>query len=256
MPDIKQLIYKTIDLLTFGKGMRVRISGFNLRIPARYFRYFPPDYELDNINFISDNVARGMTVVDVGSHIGVVSIILAKKVGTDGKVFSFEPTPSTFKLLEKTIDLNKVNGTVVPINKAISEKPGADSFYITDIEAHNSNSLSNNKRTDAKEKKIEVELTSIDNFALKYRLKNIDFIKIDAEGAEYSVLKGTTNTIDKFHPKIILSLHPKSIKNFGDSLSEIWDFLSTKKYNINYQNRHVNKEWFISQSDLFDVLLT
>src|SRR5687768_1181347 len=162
---MKKLLYKIIDVFTLGKGIKIRISSFTLRIPTRYFKYFKPDYELNNINFINTNVTKGMTAIDVGSHIGVVSIILAKKVEESGKVFSFETTTSTFKLLRKTIDINKVSTIVIPINKAVSEKSGVDSFYVTDIEAHNSNSLANNKRNYGNEKKINVELIPIDFFA-------------------------------------------------------------------------------------------
>ena len=253
---MKELLYKIMDVFTFGKGIKIHISGFGLRIPTRYFKYFPPDYELNNINFINNNVAKGMTVIDVGAHIGIVSIILSKKVRESGKVFSFEPTPSTFKLLKKTININNVKATVVPVNKAVSAKSGVDSFYVTEIEAHNSNSLSSNNRNYGNEKKIDVELIPIDDFAKEYNLKKVDFIKIDAEGAEYSVLKGSKEVIDRFHPKIILSLHPASIKSFGDNLPEIWDFLVSKNYNVIYNNEKINKDLFISQTDLFDVLLT
>lgn len=100
---MKELIYKIIGAFTLGRGIKRHISGFSLRIPTRYFKYFEPDYELNNINFINNNVAKGMTVIDVGAHIGLLSIILYKKVGTSGKIFSVEPTPSTFKLLKKLL---------------------------------------------------------------------------------------------------------------------------------------------------------
>ncbi len=252
---MKELIYKITDVVTLGKGIKRHVSGFSLRIPTRYFKYFEPDYELNNINFINNNVTKGMTVIDVGAHIGLLAIILYKKVGATGKIFSFEPTPSTFKLLKKTIDINKANATVVPINKAVSEKSGMTSFYVTDIVAHNSNSLANNNRSYGNEKKIDVEVISIDDLVKEYNLKNIDFIKIDAEGAEYSVLKGSAGVIDNFHPKILLALHPKSIKNFGNSLSEIWDFVVSKKYRVIYKNDEIDKDFFISQLNLFDVFL-
>lgn len=252
---MKELIYKIIDVVTLRKGIKRHISGFSLRIPTRYFKYFEPDYELNNINFINNNVTKGMTVIDVGAHIGLLSIILYKKVGASGKIFSVEPTPSTFKLLKKTIDINDASATVIPINKAVSEKSGITSFYVTDIVAHNSNSLSNNNRSYGNEKKIDIEVISIDDLAKEYNLNRIDFIKLDAEGAEYSVLKGSTGVIDNSHPKILLALHPKSIKNFGNTLSEIWDFVVSKKYRVIYKNDEIDKDVFISQSNLFDVFL-
>ena len=87
------------------------------------------------------------------------------------------------------------------------------------------------------------------------KISFIDIIKIDAEGAEYSVLKGSEKTLRKFRPKIILGLHPKSIENFGDSLILIYDFISTLGYKITYENAIMSKEVFINKCDIFDVRL-
>ena len=252
---MKELIYKILDLFTLGKGFKIHVSGFNLRFPTRYYKYFEADYELNNINFINNNIIPGMTVIDVGAHIGLLSIIIGKKVYPGGNVFSFEPTPSTFKLFLKAIAINNLQGVITPVNKAVADKPGVAFFYVTDIEASNSNSLSNNKRTLGKETKIEVEVVSIDEFSKENNLEKIDLIKIDAEGTEFSVLKGATSVIDTFHPKIILALHPHSIINFGDSLSDIWDFVVSKKYIVMFKNDRITKDDFVNTTDLFDVFL-
>ena len=252
---MKEFIYKIIDLLTFKRGFNIHISGYSLRLPTRYYKYFESDYELNNINFINNNITPGMTAIDVGAHIGLISVIIGKQVSPHGKVFSCEPTPSTFRLLKKTVEINKMSGIVQPINKAVSEKTGKDFFYVTDIEASNSNSMSNNRRTLGTETKIEVQVVSIDDLAKESSLEKIDLIKIDAEGTEYSVLKGASAVIDKWHPKIILALHPDSIKNFGDTLSDIWDFVIAKKYTVIYKTDRITKDEFISQTGLFDVFL-
>jgi len=252
---MKKLVYNIIDLLTLGKGIAKYISGFALKLPTRFYKYFESDYELNNINFINNYVSKGMTAIDVGAHIGLLSVIMAKKVGTPGKVFSFEPTPSTFALLTKTIEINEVSNIVKPINKAVADKAGQTSFYVTDIAAHNSNSLSNNKREYGNEKKIDVELVSLDDLAIDKKLTKVDFIKIDAEGAEYAVLKGAQVLLAKHRPKVILALHPNSIVNFGDSLSQIWDYILDKNYRVFLNNDELNKTDFCSKTDLFDVFL-
>ena len=238
------------------KGIRRHISGFNLYVPTRYYKFFKSDYEQDNINFIKDTVKSGMTVIDVGAHIGLLSVIMAQKAGDNGRVYSFEPTPSTYQILKNTIKINKMGNLIVPIQKAVSEKEGLTHFYVTDIEAHNSNSLSNNNRDYGNEHQIEVKLTSIDEFKGEHRLAEINLIKIDAEGAELSVLRGATFVIDLFKPKIILALHPESLSNFGHSLTEIWDFIQLKNYMVSYKSNPISKEFFIKQTDLFDVFLT
>ncbi|HTB99262.1 MAG TPA: FkbM family methyltransferase [Ferruginibacter sp.] len=252
---MKEFIYKIIDTLTLGRGIKRHISGFTVTIPTRYYKYFESDYELNNINFLHNYVEKGMIIIDVGAHIGLLSIIMADKVGATGKIISFEPTPSTFAILQKTIAINEKKNIITPIRKAISDKPGKTYFYVTDIDAHNSNSLSNNNRDYGNEHKIDIDLTSIDELKTELKLPTIDLIKIDAEGAELSVLKGASNVIQQHMPKIILALHPASIINFGNSLSEIWDFIAGYNYTVYYKNDKITKEFFINYGDLFDVFL-
>ncbi|HUR66490.1 MAG TPA: FkbM family methyltransferase [Chitinophagaceae bacterium] len=252
---MKKQIYKALDVLTAGKGFQRNISGFKLRIPVGYHNYFESYYELNNINFINNYLGEGMKVIDIGAHIGLLSVIMAQKVKSTGKVYSFEPTPSTFRLLQKTIAINNSAGIIQPNRLAVAEKRGKTFFYVTDIEAHNSNSLANNKRNYGNEHKIDVELTSVDEFVLDHKISKIDFIKIDAEGAEYSVLKGCETTLRRDKPKMILALHPLSIVNFGNSLGEIWDYLQTFGYTMVYKSEKIDRDFFIRQDDLFDVFL-
>ncbi len=252
---MKNLAYGALDLVTLKKGITRHISGFEVKVPARYFRYFPPKYELSNISFLDETLSEGMTAIDIGAHIGLLAVIMGKKVGEDGKVLAFEPTPSTFATLEETIKINDLENAITLIRKAVSEKVGMTSFYVTDIEGHNSNSLADNKRDYGNEHKIDVELTSIDEIVEEYKLSKVDLLKIDAEGAEYSVLKGGKKTIEANKPVMSLSLHPSSINNFGDSLDEIWGFIQEHNYKVVYKTIERDKKFFTSQEGLFDVFL-
>ena len=250
---IKNLIYTILEKTIYPNGRKVNISGFSLSLPFRYSRFFPENYETDNMEFLRNNISEGMTVIDIGAHIGLYTIAMGKIVKDSGKIYSFEPTPATFKVLQKNIHLNEMSNIVRPLNKAVSDTEGMTTFYISDTDVCNANSLAsnfNNKGTG-----INVILTSIDKLVETEKLSFIDIIKIDAEGAEYSVLKGSEKTLRKFRPKIILGLHPKSIENFGDSLILIYDFISKLGYKITYENTIMSKEVFIKKRDIFDVRL-
>lgn len=249
---LKNLVYSLLEKIIYPTGRNVNISGFSLRLPFRYSRFFPKNYETDNMEFIRNNISEGMTVIDIGAHIGLYTIAMGKIVKGSGKIYSFEPTPATFKVLQKNIHLNEMNNIVRPLNKAVTDTEGTTTFYINDTGVCNSNSLAyNNKKGIG----INVALTSIDKLVETEKISFIDIIKIDAEGAEYSVLKGSEKTLRKFRPKIILGLHPKSIENFGDSLILIYDFISTLGYKITYENAIMSKEVFINKCDIFDVRL-
>jgi FkbM family methyltransferase len=196
-----------------------------------------------------------MQTIDIGAHIGLLSVIIAKKIGDNGRCYSFEPTPSTYNLLKQTIRINKLQDIIVPHQMAVSNTVGKVKFYITDVEAHNSNTLSVGNRQDSSEHAVEVDVTTIDKIVQQSNISQLGFLKIDAEGAEYAVLKGGEKTIEEFHPLILLAIHPDFVKNFGDSLSEIWDFLMRHNYKVIYKSDAINKEFFINQTDMFDVHL-
>jgi hypothetical protein len=68
-------------------------------------------------------------------------------------------------------------------------------------------------------------------------------------------LKGCEATLCRDKPKMILALHPSSIVNFGNSLAEIWDYLQTFGYTVVFKSEKIDRNFFVSQNDLFDVFL-
>lgn len=250
---IKNLIFRIVDILTLKRGLKVTISGVNLRLPSRYFRYYGDSYEEESIMQMRKSVKKGDVVLDIGAQLGLMTKFFSDQVGVGGKVYAFEPTPSTFDLLCKTIEINNISKIATPIKKAVTDRVGEGVFNVSDTEASPANSLSNYERIETKG--IKVYLTSVDVFVKENNLDKIDFIKIDAEGAEYSVLKGAKETIAAHHPKILLAMHPESIVNFGNSLVEIWDFIMDKNYKVFLEEKEITKSSFIEKTDLFDVHL-
>jgi len=234
--------------------MKRTISGFSLKLPVRYYKYFPPDYESDNFHFLKDHCKKGDVVIDVGAHIGLFSVCAAQLTGGDGKVYSFEPAPPTNALLKKTVSINHKQNIVEPRSEAVAEKEGTTFFYVSDTEGDNSNSLVS-YRMDKKLDKVEVKITSVDNFVGANKINKINFIKIDAEGYECSVLKGAEQTFKEFRPVGILALHPLGIESNGDSLGEIFDFLQKINYKIVYKDNLLGRNEFCSKNNLFDVHL-
>jgi len=101
-----------------------------------------------------------------------------------------------------------------------------------------------------------VKLFSLDDFVIQEKIRSVDFVKIDAEGAEFQVLKGAVRTFEKYQPYIILALHPKPIENFGDSLSGIWDLVQQMGYKVILGSKEMKRDEFVAKDDLFDVFLT
>jgi FkbM family methyltransferase len=252
--NLKETVYKLWNIATLGKGTEKHISGFSLRLPVRYSKYFPQDYERDNFKFLEEHCVKGSVVVDIGAHIGLFAVRAAQLTGEIGKVYAFEPTPKTNALLQKTIQINGMEEIIEARHEAIAEKDGLTYFNISDTEGDNSNSLVE-YRLDKHLNKVEVKIVSLDNFVSSKSLKKLDFIKIDAEGYEYNVLEGAIETFNTLRPKGILALHPEGIKSNGNSLNDIYDTLERVNYEIIYEKRQFSREEFCKKNELFDVHL-
>ncbi len=150
---------------------------------------------------------EGMTVVDIGANIGYYSVIAGRRVGQNGKVFSFEPEPNNFSFLVKNIEVNNLKN-VTASQVALSNKLGTENLFLF-AENTGSYSLVDNRGTATS---ISVKTDRLDNI-IKVP---VDIIKMDIEGAEYLALEGMKKLINR-SPKLILmtEFFPNAIRRFG-----------------------------------------
>ena len=251
MSLIKDLAYRSLDAVTFGGGVKRKISGEDIRFPARWSRYYESDYEPETFRFFRENVKSGETVLDIGGHMGLFAVVTAMLVGESGKVFSFEPTPFTRSVLQEVVDLNGVADTVEVRSEAVSSKRGETVFFDTGNTLSVANSL---VKTELSKTEIPIKLISVDEFTAERGL-TVNCLKIDVEGAEMDVLVGARETFLNQRPVARLGLHPQFIVQNGQSLDDIWQVLAEYDLNVVFEGKAVEKAWFCSQDNLFDVNL-
>ena len=152
----------------------------------------------------------GMAFVDVGANIGYFSLLAAKLVGPAGRVYAFEPDEENFSLLQQNIELNNLHN-IVAVKKGISDKIGQTILY-RDLENPCRHSLAPKPNGET----VMIETTTLDNFFAD--LGQIDFIKVDVEGAEPAVLQGMKKLV-QINPRLILltEFYPQAINKFGSS---------------------------------------
>ncbi|MDP9230805.1 MAG: FkbM family methyltransferase [Bacteroidota bacterium] len=247
---LKQIYYFLLDILTLKKGIKVLINNFPITLPARYYKYFPARYEEENFSFFKKKCKTNMTILDVGAHFGLYSVYMQKLSG--GKVYSFEPTPTTITILKKTLELNNVKNNVEVVEAAAAGQTGKAVFFVDEFPGSVSNSLV--QYGDRNVTGYQVDIIALDEFVQSKNIK-VDFIKIDAEGAELSVLKGAVNILETQRPIIILAMHPSAIAARNESNLMVWNFLKDKCYQIVYQGKNISQEKFCNKQDLFDVHL-
>lgn len=249
---LKKLAYKILDLITFYKGIPVVINDFKVRLPARYFKYFPSDYEAENFSFYKKFAKKGSVTLDIGAHFGLFAVFFQKT--SEGVVYAFEPTKDTLKVLRETIAINKLESVVQVVPMAVDKESGTANFFINSVVGGRGNTLVQNAKLGQTSSSYAVQIISVDEFVGQKNLE-IGCIKIDAEGAELGVLKGARKSILKDKPIILLSIHPEPIISRGDTLEEIWDILQEYGYRTLLDNKELTKSDFCTATDLFDAHL-
>jgi FkbM family methyltransferase len=133
-------------------------------------------------DYFGYRVAPGDVVVDIGANIGAFSVYAAKMCGAS-RVLSFEPFPDTFKVLNANVDKNDLQN-VTYVNQAIAGNRGRRTMAVDSVD-FGCNSLI----TGSFERTLDVECSTLDDVFERYSLTNIDYLKMDCEGAEYEILE-------------------------------------------------------------------
>ena len=172
-------------------------------------------------NFIWNYLKKDDVFIDIGANIGTTTLEASKKIGSNGKIFSFEPNPRIFKFLQGNILLNKCKNVEL-FNFALGSE--STNIYFSDIYTDESNSVQQNNNG------IKVKMKTLDEVIPK-EIK-IDLIKIDTgSGYEKFVFLGATkilkNTLCINFPAITTLC-----KKYNYDSKEIFDLLKQQKFTV------------------------
>jgi len=136
-------------------------------------------------------VSPGSIVFDIGAHVGFHSMFCGLLVGPTGQVVAFEPNPVSRRSLERQIRLNsRLRIEVVPY--ALSDAVGFADFDATQ----------GSQSRLAATGKSKVEMRTLDSL-VSVDLPIPDVIKIDVEGEEENVLRGSRKTLSRYRPIVL-----------------------------------------------------
>lgn len=180
--------------------------------------YLRGTFEKEELSLLKNltKAKESPVIFDIGANIGLHSIAMAESNPTS-RIFSFEPSGSTRKILEYNIQNKHLTDQVKILPFAVSDSIGKASFFQTD-----DNAYSSLKDTQRKEVigKTEVDLITIDAFMIREKLPKVDLIKIDVEGFDTEVIKGGLKTFSEFKPDIFIEIY-QGINSNPDPLETI-----------------------------------
>ncbi len=185
-------------------------------------------------NVFRDLVRPGMHVVDIGANIGWYSLIAAGLVGSAGRLTSFEANPAIAEILYRNLMVNGFLDRARLEAKAVyshndqldfqvyDRYMGSSSLFATAESAATFNDTLTTLRVDA---------VSLDNFFPAG--SRVDFIKIDAEGAEPHVLKGAKRLLaENPHLKIMMEFAPSILVQAYGSIETVFREISALGFSI------------------------
>ena len=182
-------------------------KGLWLNIDPRWHKaYLEGSYEPGIQKLLREHLQPGGVFYDIGAHIGFFSIIAARLVGRNGRVFAFEAAPENVAALEQNVRRNQL--CQIEINPvAVWSKCGHLSFGRPYAGALAGAVLELDPRASraGSDLQIEVPATTLDSFVGKHLPPTL--IKIDVEGAEAEVLEGAKKLFQQNRPVLICEVH-------------------------------------------------
>lgn len=202
-----------------GEGLWVRVD------PRFEMIYVDGEYEPTIQRILSQYLKPGFVFYDVGAHIGIVSMFGARLVGSEGRVFAFEAEPENTGRIEEHVVRNAFQQIQV-VPKAVWSSSGKLRFSRASAQSSmNQGSVANEDAADPKNV-IELPALALDDFAKEQPLPML--IKVDVEGAEADVLRGSEQVFAKSRPVLICEVHHRR------AAEEVVTWLQQRNYRIEW----------------------
>jgi len=191
---VKSLL-KTLLIKTTGPRLQQAIRQFYLTrqiVTDRSFR----EPEMDGLKKL---VMPGDVVADIGANAGGYTRELSLLVGPGGKVYSFEPVPDTFAVLQNVVRKAGLNN-VVAFQCALASEAKQDKIVIPQLDGFTGYYWAHLAQPGDAGKTIDVEVKIFDQLAQEQSLDRLGLVKCDVEGSELDVLQGSCGVISRFKP--------------------------------------------------------
>ncbi len=229
---------------------KITVQGHSIENFINFSEYW--GVRNNNVNesefkFIQSILSPKSTVIDVGGNIGIFTVLLASLCQ---RVYSFEPAPETFERLKGNVFRNKLNHVSLH-QLALSNISGEIMFSVSpNSPATNHIAVANDSTA------INVPVTTLDTFVQDNQIETIDFLKIDVEGFEASVLEGAEALLSQNRVKyLFIEICPSNFEKANSSVEKVISSLSNAEYNGHFIEQDGTLSETLSLSTIKEVSL-
>ena len=233
---------------------KIRLKIFNIKKLKLYKtktgNYYLPQFALKDLirNEIIDDkifdrkvyenaikhVKENTIVLDVGANFGQLSVLLSK-CKKNVEVYSFEASKYIFEILKKNVQINNAN---VKLFHNLVGNETEQEFFIRKLNISKFNTYGSNmiEKTEIKnENNTNIEKINSIKIDDIFFDKKISFMKIDVQGYDLEVLKGSKKTIIKQQMPIIFEYEEDFAKDFNYTFKNFESFINEINYKISIQ---------------------
>lgn len=194
------------------------IAGRTDDIIQRHLFYFGV-WEPNLTAFLSARLRPGDIFVDVGANIGYFTLLASRLVGRDGKVIAVEASPNIFARLSDNLRRNHATN-VAATNIAVSDRVGTTQLFLgSDSNIGQTGTVA----TPGSRYECDIATTPLDTLLDGIDAARVRFVKVDVEGAEWSVLQGMQGLLRSGarELEVFVELTPKSLRACDKTVDDV-----------------------------------
>jgi FkbM family methyltransferase len=209
--------------------------GGLLRLLARHTPFVE-----DEIRGLKAVVRPGDVCLDIGAEYGVYTHAFAELVSPTGMVHSVEPLPGAFRVLVAGVTLAQLRN-VRCYQVALGQHAGRGTMSVPQrrwLPVHGRAFLTSGANGQGpnvgfcSSRTVEVEVLTLDDLCARERIHRLDFVKIDIEGAELSVLRGGGDTLAAHRPTFLIEIEERHVGKYGIKAVDVIDYLAARGYRM------------------------
>ncbi len=193
-------------------------------------------------------------ILDIGANIGLHSLALLRR-SSQLTIEAFEPSPHAANLLARTIAFNRLDSRLHLHRLALCDSEGWIDFCLHSHEHASGDGLRDTGRA-GPTRKARVPATTLDHWWIEHSKPDVPVVKMDTEGAEFLILKGSPTFLSSCKPTLFLEISSKNLRVYDWGPMEIVNWLASTGYTLHELNgRPVkaldNKDDIWKQTDCF-----
>jgi FkbM family methyltransferase len=188
-------------------------------------------FENSEFRFVQRYLEPGMTVLDIGAHHGFYTLLASTRIGPNGRIHAFEPSPRERAALLRHLRWNRLRiVSVYPV--ALGKEAKTGHLFVVDKNQTGCNSLCP-PASDVHESSTPtpVDVIPLDDWVSEHHLASADFIKLDVEGGEFDVLKGASKFLElRPRPVFLIEVQEIRTENWGYHAGEVIRLLADRGF--------------------------